>query len=78
MQKIRTALEACRAKLATVPRIASFEEEPGEVTVNLEMGCQRELVLIHEALVELDQLCGINPSETVEMKCQSPNAFTRT
>lgn len=56
MQKIRTALQECRAALERVQRVGSVEREPGEVTVNFEPACARELALIKDALHELSAL----------------------
>ncbi|MDD3325644.1 MAG: hypothetical protein PHW25_01000 [Zoogloea sp.] len=56
MQKIRTALQECRAALERVQRIGSVEREPGEVTVNFEPACAQELTLIEDALHELTAL----------------------
>ncbi len=55
MQKIRTALQESRAALEKVQRIGSVERATGEVTVNFEPGCARELALIDAALAELDK-----------------------
>lgn len=55
MQKIRTALEACRLALGKIHCVKSVTWLPSEVNIDMQPGHERELALIDEALAELDR-----------------------
>lgn len=70
MQKVRTALEACRLALGKVACVKSVEWSLREATINLQPGHEAELALIDEALAELDR-AGV-PGGLVDPQTETP------
>ncbi|WP_079437180.1 hypothetical protein [Zoogloea sp. LCSB751] len=56
LQKIRTALEVCRVALGKVQCVKSVAWTLNEATVEFQPGHEHELLMINEALAELDRI----------------------